>query len=207
MFIDAADSNDVRCVQEVDHHIQLLIEAIDRNTFDIAHPEKESKKENFEFRQYIKIFNNRYLQHVGNEYYKTVDGSDQKIIIKLIESLKAKNASYTEYLEWLFDSFLTDPKNATFNPPSIRATASQYIFDKYTYEHKDKIQMNKEEEKEKIERTDLYNRARALHRETNDDKIKEWVKDYKEGTIDIVELRNNILRAEAELAEKKDGNK
>jgi hypothetical protein len=80
---------------------------------------------------FVNLFRAHYLNLTDSEYKGTPDKEMLKITCK---TLKQQKHSITEYLGWLFNTYL--PDNQKFCPPSIKWACSAFCLDKFLFENK-----------------------------------------------------------------------
>jgi hypothetical protein len=182
-------------VPEVFHYVELLGQAIERQIVESKFAVNPQNKSTAERRKFISIFKNRYLHLTDLEYNRGITGVDGKMINQLTKILMDNGFEVDEFLAWLFDDYLKE--NPKFCPPAIKFCCSNFIVDKFLYEHKEQIKQRKEQNIRQKEALDLIGRARTLIRIFAEDKIsKEKVvkllTGYRDGSIMIERLRSDI---------------
>lgn len=191
-------------VPEVYHYIELLGQAIERHIAESRFTGSPQGRLSVDRRKFISIFKNRYLSTTDLEYTRAITGIDGRLINQLNKALGDNGFEVDEYLTWLFDSFLSE--NPKFNPPSIKFACSNFVVEKFLYEHKDKIKQRREDKIRKKESMDLIARARILIRHYQDNaemkkNIVDVLKGYRDGDIMLEKMRSEIERIEKSVRE------
>jgi len=191
-------------VPEVYHYIELLGQAIERHIAESRFTGSPQGRLSVDRRKFISIFKNRYLSTTDLEYTRAITGIDGRLINQLNKALGDNGFEVDEYLTWLFDSFLSE--NPKFNPPSIKFACSNFVVEKFLYEHKDKIKQRREDKIRKKESMDLISRARILIRHYQDNAemkniIVDVLKGYRDGGIMLEKMRSEIERIEKSVRE------
>jgi hypothetical protein len=189
-------------IPEVFHYVELLGQAIERHIVEsklVGHSPAQGRITT-DRRKFISIFKNRYLSVTDMEYPRAITGIDGRLVNQLNKVLGENGFEVDEYLTWLFDSFLSE--NPKFNPPTIKFSCSNFVVEKFLYEHKDQIKHRKEEKIRKKEALDLISRGRVLIRFFTDDEgmkkiIVDLLKGYRDGDIMLEKLRSETERIEA----------
>lgn len=87
---------------------------------------------NAQTKTFIKLFSMRYLDMSDFEY--EMKAEDKELAKGICKTLKHQKHSVTEYIMWLFDTYL--PQNGKFCPPSIRFVSGAFCMSKFLYENK-----------------------------------------------------------------------
>lgn len=190
------------------HKLQLYKEEILREQFNANHTQDEpTSRDDLHKRRFIAIFQTRYLELTDQEYPSAVTGLDTKIVSQVSSILVKKGFEVDDYLRWVFEVFI--PDNRKFFPPTLKLVCSDFMVHKFLCENKDLMKEREEQRLRNREAIDLINRARILIRESPDNdvdfitSIKKVVKNFHDKTIMIDGLRNEVIRHEKLLAEKK----
>ena len=185
----------VEDIPEVFHYVELLGQAIERQIAESKFngvPQNTTTKNR---KQFISIFKNRYLHLTDLEYSRTITGIDGKMINQLVKTLEENGFEVDEYLKWLFDTFLEE--NPKFCPPTMKFCCGNFVSEKFLFDHKDVIKKRKDDQLKKKEALDLISRSRVLMRHFSEEgniknKIVEVLKNYRDGSIMIDEMRSEI---------------
>lgn len=188
-------------IPEVFHYVELLGQAVERHIVEsrLGYSPAQGRVTT-DRRKFISIFKNRYLSVTDMEYPRAITGIDGRLVNQLNKVLGDNGFDVDEYLKWLFDSFLAE--NPKFNPPTIKFSCSNFVVEKFLYEHKDQIKQRKEDKIRKKEALDLISRCRVLIRFfANDEDMKKTVIDLLKGFRDegimLERLRSETERIEA----------
>jgi len=182
-------------VPEVYHYVELLGQAIERQIVESKFSDSSQNRTVVDRRKYITIFKNRYLHLTDMEYTRAITGVDGRLINQIIKALNDNGFEVDEYLTWLYGDFLVE--NPKFCPPSIKFSCSNFVVEKFLYEHREKIKQRREDQVRKKESLDLIARARVLIRTFADDegvkkKIVDILTGYRDGSIMIEKVRGEI---------------
>lgn len=193
-------------IPEVMHYVELLGHAVDRHVFESMHASGSGKRVAADRRRFIAIFKARYLHHTDLEYSRPMTPADAKLIGQVIDLLEKKGFDAEEFLQWVFEVFLEE--NPKFNPPTVKFVCSQFVTEKFVYEHRAQMVQKKQEEAVKMEALAVIGRARAVMRKARDEnraadaeKVVEALKKYREGCIMIEEVRNIVEEAEKQTGQ------
>jgi len=189
-------------IPEVHHYVELLGQAIERHLVESKFSGSPQHKQTADRRKFISIFKNRYLHMTDLEYNRAITGVDGRLVNQLIKALSDSRFDVDEFLTWFFDTFLSE--NPKFCPPSIKFACSNFVVDKFLYEHREVAKQKREEEIRNKAGLDLIARARTLIRIHQNDalikkKIIDVLKSYRDGNIML-----DKMREEVEALERKD---
>lgn len=182
-------------VPEVFHYVELLGQAIERQIVESKFSGAPQNRSTADRRKFISIFKNRYLHLTDLEYGRAITGVDGRLINQLSKVMSENGFEVDEYLTWLFDEFLDE--NPKFCPPSIKFSCSNFVVEKFLFEHRDQIKQRKEANIRQKESLDLISRARVLIRtfassEDVKKRIIEILTGYRDGSIMIEKMRKEI---------------
>jgi hypothetical protein len=185
-------------IPEVYHYVELLGQAVERHLVESKFLVLPQHRQTTDRRKFISIFRNRYLSLTDLEYSRAITGIDGRLINQLNKVLEDNAFGVDEFLAWLFDVFLNE--NPKFCPPSIKFSCSNFVVEKFLYDHRDQIKQRREDEIRKKAALDLISRARVLIRtgsEEDKKKIVDLLKNYKAGSIMLETLRGEIEKMES----------
>lgn len=182
-------------VPEVYHYVELLGQAIERQIAESKFAGSPLNRTAADRKKFITIFKNRYLHLTDMEYARAITGVDGRLVNQLSKVLTDNGFEVDEYLTWLYGDFLVE--NPRFCPPSIKFSCSNFVVEKFLYEHKEQIKQRREDQVRKKESLDLIARARVLIRIFADDegmkkKIIDTLKGYRDGDIMLEKVREEI---------------
>lgn len=189
-------------IPEVFHYVELLGQAIERQIAESRLAGIPANTTTKNRKKFITIFKNRYLHLTDLEYSRAITGVDCKLINQLSTLLEDNGFDVDEFLRWTFEVFLEE--NPKFCPPTIKLSCSNFIVDKFLFEHKDVIKKRKNDQLRKKEALDLISRARVLMRffdgeSSIKNKIVEMLKSYRDGSIMIQEMRKEVESLEVAM--------
>jgi len=185
----------VRTDMDVAHHIDMLVESLERYLFETSHKGKNRRRRESERRRFVAIFQRKFLEMTDLEYPKEMTPVDMRAISIVCEKLEGKGCTVEQYLAWLFDDFL--PDNEQFCPPYVKFACSDYAVTTFLFKERDVIRERRKNEQVAKEEQDLLRRARVLVRTTKDESVVVLLKRFAEGGIMMSELRKEILQREA----------
>lgn len=182
-------------VPEVFHYVELLGQAIERQIVESKFAGSPQNRLAADRRKFITIFKNRYLHLTDMEYSRAITGVDGRLVNQLDKVLTDNGFEVDEYLTWFYDDFLNE--NPKFMPPTIKLSCSNFVVEKFLFEHREQIKQRKESQIRKKESLDLIGRARVLIRTCANDeeakkKIIEVLKGYRDGSIILEKMREVI---------------
>jgi hypothetical protein len=186
-------------IPEVQHHVDLLVKAVDTHLFEKEHGSNSSKPMD-EKKRFIIIFKNRHRVSLDYEYpSKTISPIEARMIGQFIANkLVPKHLDSDFYLAWFFDTFLV--RKPQFNPPTLKLACSNMCWTEFVYDTRDELKEKKEAAEQQEETSDLINRARESIRRTQDTvlktKITATLKKFMDKGIMFLEFRRNILELE-----------
>jgi hypothetical protein len=178
--IEMAEMYGVVAAKDVQHHVALLVEAVDRAIYET---ENKRTTNTTPIRRFIAMFHNHYRILTDYEYGRRITGVENKTIESLVTELTKVNCDVEDYLKWFFEAFL--PNNEKMCPPTIGLACSKFSLGKFLYEHKDEIRRRENKAVLYAAERDLYSRSKALFGQTNDSKIRIWSEQYRAGSITL----------------------
>lgn len=186
-------------VPEVFHYVELLGQAIERQIVESKFAGTPQHRITADRRKFISIFKNRYLSMTDLEYGRAITGVDGRLVNQLSKVLADNGFEVDEYLTWLFSDFLVE--NPKFCPPTIKMSCSNFVIEKFLYEHREQIKQRREDQIRQKSSLDLIARARVLIRTFAEDeeskkKIIEVLKGYRDGSIMLEQMRVDIEQME-----------
>lgn len=194
-------------IPEVMHYVELLGQAVDRQIFEASHVSTD-RRASTERKRFITIFKTRYLHYSDMEYSRPITPAEAKLIGQVIDMIGSKGFDVDEFLQWLFDVFFDE--NPKFNPPSIKFSCSQFIVEKFLFEHREEMKKKKQDDIVKKDALDVIGRSRVLMRMAKEegnqqtlDFIIDLLKRYRDGSIMLGDLRIEVEKLEAIINAKK----
>jgi hypothetical protein len=189
-------------VPEVYHYVELLGQAIERQIVESKFVGVPQHRITADRRKFISIFKNRYLHMTDLEYSRAITGVDGRLVNQLSKILTDNGFEVDEFLTWLFGTFLVE--NPKFCPPTIKVSCSNFIIEKFLYEHREQIKQRREDSVRQKASLDLIARARVLIRDFSDDEISkkkviDVLKSYRDGSIMLEQMRVDIEAMEKEM--------
>lgn len=145
----------------VEHHLALLVQAIDRVIFNGVNPVDNAKDTNSKVKKFIAIFEKTYEKACGTPYRITHNAKEIRIIEFAIEKVESANGTIEEFIEWFFNDFLIRKKDWGTTVSSI---AQNFIIQEYFKDNASRLERRKSDQVAQIEKADIYNRWRALIR-------------------------------------------
>jgi hypothetical protein len=197
-LLQDAESYNVTVETEVQHHVDLLIKAVNQAIFDLENPLPESYQKSQthdDVKKFIAIYRQKYRLSYDLETIESITPVNGKQIQCLVEKFKEYGGTIEDYLNFLFDELLPANRKLT---PGIGLSISTFAVQQYFFIRKDTFKQNKEKALEQTEVTDLLNRYRVLLRITkrSDIRMNAWFKEYEECQIDVNEFKKRIMAAE-----------
>lgn len=197
-------------VKEIQHFVELLMNACDRYQFESEHNIDPNRKLENDKRSFLVIFKSRYVQFTDIEYDFNLTGVDFRMILQICKKLQERGFSVDEYLQWFYEIFLDE--NPRYCPPNVKQACSAFVWQKFIYDNKDKVKERAQQEFEKQQKEqalkegmELVARARVLMRKADDankpdfkENVKNILRIFRNEGI-IAKLRNSIEVLEAEV--------
>ena len=187
--LDIYDDNEVK------HYIDLLIQCLDSRIYE----KKIDRKEKLPVREFLKIFKQRYCLFTGYEYDYPLSEVDGTCIKEVLIKLAKLSLTPNDYLGWFFDKFMEDPYNKKKNgPPSLKGVCSNFIYDRFRFEEKDRIKAIQEALAATKDQNAIFTKARELKRITEDPEITNMLEQMKLNEITFDEFKTFILEYKIE---------
>jgi len=189
----------------VKHHLELLIQALDKVIFDFENPIPEAfqkQKAQDERQKFIAIFCQKYRLMTDMEYQQTVTPYHCKNMLDVINKIKEQGGTIEDYMNFLFDEFFPNNKNSSQFMHMGYVTGG-HCCQQYLLNRKDTLKKNQEDSLKQTEITDVLNRYRVLLRITDrtDIRINAWYKEWKAGELEIKEFKKRVIEAEKKYAQ------
>ena len=138
-----------------------------------------------EKRRFIALFKKKFLEYSGFSYNSPITPVNQCNIARLITDLKQEGGSYSEFLEWLFDDFLTVESNKSFwgDPPEINKICCAAMIRKYLFAMKDTLRIRRENIGQEAVRDMLLDIALPMKDRIGNTQFKDKLIDYDNKVI------------------------
>ena len=161
---------------------------------------QSSKKGHSYVKQYIRVFQNRYLQLTDTEYNVRIMPEDVRGIKKHIEILHKEHLTVDEYMAWLFEEFYTRPSSDQFMPVRLSFTLSQWAIQRFFHEMKETRAERKKHKVVEVRETVILRRARIVMRSVKKRKAEcaQWIENYRDRRMTLETLENNVGKVERE---------
>lgn len=192
-------------VPEAMHFLELTGQALEKSSAGKEYLNAPDRT-HMERKRFISIFKSRYLHAMDYEYTRSITPVDGKLMGQTVSMLSGLGFDVSEFLEWLFDSFLKE--NEKFCPPTIKWTCSQFVTERFMFENKDKMKSRRQENQAAADAEGVVNRARVqirLMRTRGDkdgiEKMVERLKAYRDQRIMLEELRAHVEELESAVPE------
>jgi hypothetical protein len=203
MVVALSESLKISKIPEIQQYITLLGEACDRYVVEEdAIKTRKERVSSRNFRRFIAIWKERYLQEYDSEYGRLDDG-ELGTVKRIIKEIDQHKLTVDDYLKWLFEEFF--PNNTKLHP-NVKLAGSKNFIRQFVAEHVDTSKQRKKREMANIEFTDLSNRIKkmASDPETKElaKKAYEEAKRFKNGDIIISELRKTVEGLERQAKRK-----
>lgn len=139
-----------------------------------------------EKRKYIAIFKQKYMEYCDFAYSGGVDAGTQFIISGMVKKLSDEGFASMDYLCWFFDDFMRDEYNKTkYAPPTIKLTTSNFVYEKFLFQNKDKAKLRKRDIQEANVRNAISSLATEFLKKERDKEFGQKLLEFARGEISI----------------------
>ena len=156
--------------------------------------------ESEDLRKFIALFRDRYVQETDMEYKSKLSPEEIGSIKSMVKKLRDKKVDIDDYISWVFDVFLDDPKNREkFAPPMIKFVCCSWLSGRYFMLNRDKFRSKNIAEEKKSRRESIRDYAKSLFRKTKDKEIQKMLENEYKGSITTEDLEDWIKKKDSEL--------
>lgn len=161
---------------------------------------QSNKKQHSYVKQYIRVFQNRYLQLTDTEYNVKIMPEDVWGIKRTVEMLHKEHLTIDEYMTWLFDDFYQRDSSDTFLPVRLTFTLSQWAMERFFHEMRETRKERKKHKVAEVRETVVLRRARVIMRRIKKRKTEcaQWIADYRDRKMTLEALERNVSQVEQE---------
>jgi hypothetical protein len=186
--------------KNVEHHVNLLLEAVNRAIFNIENKIQEAPaNKDDKAKKFISIFNLGFHKYTKGSVVLPITSAQRVMMDATIKNLERGDGDIEEYITWVFDDFL--PKTNGKFSPALSTFLTTFIVQQYFIDMKEKIEKRKKNVLNNVELTDILNRYRTLMRneklsEDVRNEIFEAKQQYDSGLLHLLKLKEQIIKTE-----------
>jgi hypothetical protein len=128
---------------------------------------KESNKR----KMYLAIYKQKYLELTDLNCEEVFNGTTNVILLTYINKLEKEGATISEYLNWVFDDFLSTDKGEKFLPPRINITMGDFMYKNFMFANKDRLKVRKQDIQESHLKVEVMKVGLDVFKETQDSEL------------------------------------